>query len=379
MTTLKTVAMSAIVLLATAGSGPQAPASPAPTNASIASNSPSPTGKQSSVASHGPEVDISASCISGGPTVSADAILWTACETYTGDERRFAQILEHDTRTGITRVLHRSAQAQSGISQVKVSSGWILWAEYTDLQKASDTRIYAKRRSGGDAILLEEAQRYGPLANLMETALDGADAYWSVPVIENGEWHGRLMHRTLPDGASEVTFNAPKGSIITWPSVRDGAIAYERDQQWDVPQSRVLLRLRDGTEREIGDAPNSEPSLGDGFVAFKQSERYAQGDLRAQVSSNGRVLTLGPGEAPKAFGGLVTWQSSTPTDPGLRLATPVTGCTYRLDDLEFPQGFPHVGQTMLAWTHADPARPGPAGIQIRYAELHISADTPCRN
>jgi hypothetical protein len=112
------------------------------------------------------------------------------------------------------------------------------------------------------------------LANLMEIALDGAEAYWSQPLIENGVWHGRLMHRTLPDGATDVALNAPTGSIITWPSVRDGAIAYERSSQTASPQTRVVLRSRDGTEREIGDAPSSEPSLGDGFIAFKQSERF---------------------------------------------------------------------------------------------------------
>src|SRR5437763_12077361 len=136
----------------------------------------------------------------------------------------------------------------------------MVWAEYTDLQRASDTRIFAKRRAGGgDVVQLEDAQGHGTLAHLMELALDGVDVYWSLPLIENGQWHGRLMHKRLPDGPTEVVFVAPAGTIVTSPSVKDGVIAYERSGQWGTPQTRVILRLRDGSESEIGSAPSSEP------------------------------------------------------------------------------------------------------------------------
>ena len=347
-----------------------------PTSASSASPSPS--------AASATERDIAAPCIAGGPTVAGEAILWTACETYTEGQggtastRGPAQILEYQISSGTKRVLHTSSRTPPGvISLLRASDSWSMWVEFTDALRAADTKIYAQRRSGGEAILLDDALRYGPLANLMEVALDGSEAYWTQPLIENGVWHGRLMHRTLPDGATEVALSAPSGSVITWPSVRDGAIAYERSSQTAQPETRVVLRSRDGTEREIGDAPSSEPSLGDGFVAFKQSERYAQGDLRALVLGNGKLLTLGPGESPQTFGGFVAWSSSTPADGGLRLAAPLTGCIHRLVGLEFPAGFPSVGPSVLAWTHADPSSPGPNGIRIRYASLQAMAATPC--
>ncbi|MDQ2913698.1 MAG: hypothetical protein M3T56_10635 [Chloroflexota bacterium] len=262
---------------------------------------------------------------------------------------------------------------------MRASDAWIMWAEYTDFLKASDTKIYAQRRIGGDPILLDDAQGYGPLANPMEVALDGSEAYWSQPVIENGVWHGRLMHRTLPDGVIEVALTAPTGSVITWPSVRDGAIAYERSSQTAQPQTRVVLRSRDGTEREIGDAPSSEPSLGDGFLAFKQSERFVQGELRAFVTSSGKVMTLGAGEAPQSLGVFVTWKPWTPTDSVLRLAAPLTGCINRLGDLELPTAFPTLGQTVLAWTHTDETLPeGPNALRIRYVSVQAMAATPCK-
>lgn len=254
-----------------------------------------------------------------------------------------------------------------------------MWAEYTDFQKAADTKIYAQRRSGGDPILLDDAQRYGPLANPIEVALDGSEAYWTQPIIENGVWHGRLIHRTLPDGATEVALSAPTGSVITWPSVRDGAIAYERSSQTAQPQTRVVLRSRDGTEREIGTAPSSEPSLGDGFVAFKQSERFAQGELGAFVISTGKVMALGAGEAPQSSGGFVTWKPWTPSDSVLRLAAPLTGCINRLSDLAVPTGFPALGGTVLAWTHPDVTLPaGPTALRIRYVSVQAMAATPCK-
>lgn len=377
------VLMSALVLIAAACAAPPTGVSPsAQTPASSALSSPAGASSPSASASAplATERDIAAPCIAGGPMVAGDAILWTACESMTGVERGPAQILEYQISSGAKRVLHTSSRTPPGsISQLRVSDAWIMWAEYTDFQKALDTKIYAQRRSGGDAILLDDAARHGPLANLMETALDGSEAYWSQPLIENGVWHGRLMHRTLPDGVAEVTLSAPTGSIITWPSVRQGAIAYERSSQTAQPQTRVVLRSRDGTEREIGDAPSSEPSLGDGFIAFKQSERYDQGDLRAFVSSTGKLMTLGAGEAPQAFGGFVTWKPTTPTDNVLRLAAPLTGCINRLGDVEVPTGFPSLGQTVLAWTHTDLTLPaGPTALRIRYVALQAMAATPCK-
>jgi hypothetical protein len=316
--------------------------------------------------------------MAGGPTVAGDSLLWTACESITGVERGPAQILEYQITSGVKRVLHTSPRTPPGsISQLRVTDAWIMWAEYTDFQRALDTKIYAQRRSGGDPILLDDASRYGPLANLMETALDGSEAYWSQPLIENGVWHGHLMHRTLPDGATEVALTAPTGSVITWPSVRDGVMAYERSSQTAQPQTRVVLRARDGTEREIGDAPSSEPSLGEGFLAFKQSERYAVGDLRAFISGTGKVMTLGPGEAPQAFGGFVTWKGTVPLDTVLRLAAPLTGCINRLSGIEFPTGFPSIGQDVLAWMHNDTSAPGPAALRIRYVSVRAMAATPC--
>jgi hypothetical protein len=328
---------------------------------------------------HGPERDIPAPCIAGGPTLASDAILWISCEL-AGIEHGPAQIVEYKVASGTQRVLYRSPKSPSGISLLHVSDAWILWAEYNDIRTAADTRILAMRREGGGPIVLEDAQRHPPLAHLMEIALDGSEAYWSLPLVENGEWHGRLMHKRLPDGPSEIAVTAPQGSIITWPTAADGTIAYERSSQTATPQTRVVLRLRDGTEREIGAAPASEPTLGTGFVALKQSERYDQGDLRAYLlGSDERVIPLGAGEAPRASGSFVTWEPSTPADNALRLSVPVHGCTYRLNDLDQPHGFPDVGHGMLAWTHADPAHPGPEGLHIRYVSLLISSDGPCRS
>jgi hypothetical protein len=315
-----------------------------------------------------------------------DSILWTACETFTAGQggtvgiRGPAQILEYQISSASTRVLHTSSRTPPGIiSLVRASNAWVMWAEYTDFQKAVDTKIYAQLRRGGDPILLDDAQLYGPLANPIEVALDGTEAYWTRPIIENGVWHGRLMHRTLPNGATDVALTAPVGSMITWPSVRDGVIAYERSSQTTQPQTRVVLRSRDGTEGEIGTAPASEPSLGEGFVAFKQSERFVQGEVGAFVMSTGKVMALGAGEAPQSSGGFVTWKPWTPSDSVLRLAAPLTGCVNRLGDLVVPTAFPTLGATVLAWTHTDAALPaGPTALRIRYISVQAMAATPCK-
>lgn len=379
--TRELVLLGILALLAGGCGAPPAGASPSPTPAASALRSGgTPTSSARGAVASATERDIAAPCIAGGPTVAGDAVLWTACESMTGVVRGPAQILEYQLSSGTKRVLHTASRTPPGvISLLRASDAWIMWAEYTDFQRASDTKIYAQRRSGGDPVLLDDASRYGPLANLMETALDGSEAYWSRPLIESGIWHGLLMHRTLPDGAPEIALTAPVGSIITWPSVRDGAIAYERSSQTASPQTRVVLRSRDGTEREIGDGPSSEPSLGDGFVAFKQAERFSTGELGAFVSSTGKVMTLGAGEAPVAFGGFVTWKPTTPTDSVLRLAAPLSGCVNRLGDLEVPIGFPTIGHTVLAWTHTDlTLPPGPTALRIRYASVEAMAATPCK-
>jgi hypothetical protein len=254
----------------------------------------------------------------------------------------------------------------------------VTWAEYTDLREAKDATLYAMPRGGGTPAVLDDAMAHQPLAALMDSALDGADAYWTLPLIENGIWHGQLMHKRLPDGPATITVQAPPGSVVGWVSAVNGSLAYELTSQTGTPQTKIILQAREGAARELGiSGPASEPALGDGFVAFKDAERYAVGDLAAVRLADGAVMKLGPGEAPSTRGRFVTWKSAAANDGALMLARPLIQCVQRLgDNPESRRSFPSLGETVLAWVYRDPARVGTDSARVRYAALP-SPDGAC--
>lgn len=370
------VAMMLIALIATACASEGRPAEigttpPLSTTASSSSSS-TPVGSKASIL--GVEHDLAAPCIAGAPNIDASAVFWIGCNSTTGTST--AQIIEYPLPDGPARVVYQPSHVGSGISLLRVSTGWLTWVEYSDLREASDAKLFAMRRNGGTPIPLDDASAHQPLAGLMETTLDGDDAYWTRPLVNSGTWHGELVHRHLPDGDSTVIMQAPAGKVIGWVTARGGALAYELSSQAGSPQTTVVVQSRDGTMQRLT-GPASEPSLGDGFVAFKAAERYATGDLAVFRLADGGIMTLGNGEAPMASGPFVTWKSSLPTDGALMLARPLSQCVQRLgDNPESRKSFPSLGDAMLAWVYRDPTRSALDSARVRYAALP-SPDAPC--
>ena len=370
------VAMMLLALIATACASPAHPAAieTGPTVNPTPTSSASSTPMESNASILGAEHDLAAPCIAGGPTVEASALFWIGCTATTGTAT--AQIIEYPLPGGPARVVYQPGRVGSGISLLRVSTNWLTWIEYTDLREASDTKLFAMRRSGGSPIALDDATAHQPLATLMETALDGDEAYWTRPLVSGGSWRGELVRRHLPDGPTTVIVQAPVGNVIGWFAARDGALAYEQTSQNNSPQTTIVVESRDGTTRQLT-GPASEPSLGDGFVAFKAAERYATGDLAVFRLADGGISTLGPGEAPAANGRFVTWKSSLPTDGSLMLARPLSQCIQRLgDNPESRKSFPSLGGATLAWVYRDPTRSPLDSARVRYAALP-APDAPC--
>ena len=323
----------------------------------------------------GEEHDVAAPCISGPANVEVAALFWIGCTT---GGIATAQIVVYRLPAGPSEVFYQPARPGSGISLLHTTDTWVTWAEYTDLRQAKDAKLYALLRLGGQPVLLDDATAHQPLAALMDSALDGADAYWTLPLIENGKWHGQLMHKHLPDGPTTVAVQAPPGSVVGWISAFNGSLAYEISSQTETPQTKIVVQTRDGTARDLGVVgPVSEPALGDGFVAFKAADRYAVGDLAVIRLADGLVIKLGPGEAPAANARFLTWKSTVPGDGALMLARPLSRCIERLgDNPESRKSFPSLGDKFLSWVFRDPNRAGTDSARVRYAALPLP-DAPC--
>jgi hypothetical protein len=163
--------------------------------------------------------------------------------------------------------------------------------------------------------------------------IDGPDLYWTVPELRDGRPVGDLKHKRLPDGPTEVLVPAQPGQIIALPSAYEGLLAYELRS--DTEDARVVVRLPDGTTRNVGTAPASEPAVGNGFVAYKQANVAQTGSLAAMFLADGRVMSLGSGEQPRAGGSWLAWGSwvRDPQDPSstspVFVSNPALGCIAR--------------------------------------------------
>ena len=283
------------------------------------------------------------------------------------------QIIGYPLPSGPATVLYAPKTPATGISLQQISAGWIAWSEYLDKFTAKDTKLFALARGGSTPILIDDMTVHGTLAASTDMTLDGADIYWTLPLVENGVWHGRLMRQHLPDGPPTVAVQAPLGAIIGWPSVWAGMLAYEQTSQTGLPQDHVMLRFPDGHTQQIGTAATSEPTLGDGFLAYKTAERYDQGDLAAYRFADGTTLPLGHGEHPQVSGPYVTWLSQTPLDTIVRLARPLVGCVDKLSEKPISGiGDPFVGAGMLSWVSRSTA-----DAQLFYAPITLTAGSPC--
>lgn len=280
--------------------------------------------------------------------------------------------------SGPTRVLYQPQRSGTAIGLQQISADWIAWSEYLDRFTAKDTKLFALARGGSTPILIDDLATHGTLASLTDMTLDGSDMYWTLPLIENGVWHGRLMRQHLPDGSPTVAVQAPLGSIIGWPSVSGGMTAYELRSQLAHPQDHVVLRFPDGQTRQVGTDAASEPALGDGFVAYKVAERFDQGELAAYRFQDGVTVPLGPGEGPWASGRYVTWLPQTPKDDIVRLARPLVGCIDKLSEQPIHEiSHPFVGSASLSWVVRSTVSQALDTAQIFVAPISASASGPC--
>lgn len=314
----------------------------------------------------GPTLEIAAPCAPDRAHVSADTVVWQGCDLSAA--QRSAQIYEYSRTTERTRLLYESPG--KGMTIVGASEDWVVWLEYGDIGTARDSTLYARRRSDGKRITLDDWHDHRNLAHLVDATLDGADVYWTVPRIENGAWHGALLRRRLPDGATTVVVQAPVGAIIGYPSAHGGLVAFEYSVETGTPKTIVRYLSTTGVQRDLGVAPSSEPALGDGFIAFKRAERYEAGELGSYALATGALTALGPGEQPRAEGPFVTWMSSAPREGGIRLGRPLDNCIVKLPQgAQITETWPTLGSGYFAWSFRDDARPVAETRRIRVAEI----------
>lgn len=383
MLTQFAAAAAIAVAAAACATDSSSPSSPSPASTAVASQLflPSPSATPAGTAASpafgtrilGKSVSITAPCILDGAQIRADILLWTECDRST--QALTSRIVTYPLPAGPAKVLYEPKVPGTGISLQHISADWVVWSEYTDRFNAKDTKIFALARNGTTPILIDDMTTHGTLVALSDTTLDGADIYWTLSVVENGIWHGRLMRQHLPEGAPAIAVQAPMGSIIGYPSASGGMIAYELTSQTAHPQDQVMLLFSDGHTQRIGTAAASEPALGDGFVAYKAGERFEQGDLAVYRFADAMTLPLGSGEQPFALGPYVTWLPSTPLDDIVRLARPLVGCVDKLSDKPIHGiSAPFVGAGSLSWVFRSGDRVEP---QVFLAPIAGSATAPC--
>lgn len=280
----------------------------------------------------------------------ADRLLWIA-EEPSEDLSGRAHIVEHVFGRSGPTIRYRAEQAAANINGLLASREWLVWLEHRDRRTLRDAKLFATRVDGGERILVEDFGRY-QLATFPDLALDGADLYWTVPLLDSGVWRGRLMRRHLPAGAAEIIVQGPSGVFLSWPAALGGTLAYEVARQDGNPAYAVQLRMPSGATRDLP-APSSEPSLGDGFMAFKASDRYAEGTLKALMFDTDRLIELGHGDQPRTFGALVVWHSRAPASLGNYIAAPRSNCVVKLpEELPSTEGtpsLPALGPGRVAW------------------------------
>jgi len=314
----------------------------------------------------GPALDIPAPCGSDRAYLTTDTVVWQACDL--SAPTRSGQIYEYARQTGRTRLLYESTG--KGMTIVGVSEEWIAWSEYGDIRTAHDSTLYARRRSDGKRFTVDDWHDHPTLASLLDATLDGSDLYWTVPRVENGVWHGALLRRHLPDGEPTVLVQAPVGAIIGYPSVSGGLVAFEYSVEVGTPKTIVRYLTAAGVQHDLGVAPSSEPTVGDGFIAFKQGERYEEGDLASYALASGVVTALGTGDQPRAVGPFVTWYSPAPRGGGIRVGRPLDNCIVKLPQgAQITETWPTLGSGYFAWAFRDDTRPAAESRRIRVAEI----------
>lgn len=352
---IATAAAFAVAVASCANATPGSPAgsvtNPAPTSAGnpVATSTPSSTTSAPFGARIlGTASAFDAPCILDGAQIRPDLLFWTDCDRSTPSLT--SRIIGYSRPSGPSGVLYQPQRAGAAVGLQQISAGWIAWSEYLDRSTAKDTKLFALARGSSTPILVDDMTTHGPLASLTDMTLDESDVYWTLPLVENGVWHGRLMRQHLPDGQATVAVQAPLGMIIGWPTVSGGMMAYELRSQTAHPQDHVVLRFPNGEARQLTDTASSEPALGDGFVAYKAAERFDQGQLAAYRFQDGVTVPLGLGEGPFSAGPYVTWLPLTPKDDIVRLARPLAGCVDKLSEKPIPGlSRPYVGFGFMSW------------------------------
>jgi hypothetical protein len=310
--------------------------------------------------------------------IFGDTIVWSSAP-WVSDQPPLrpgaGRIQELSLTSGRVRVLYTAGSTSAGVS-LKASADWLTWQESTDSFRLSDARLYAMSRRGGTPILIDDVRRYR-FESFLTWSIDGADLYWTLPELQDEKLVSQLKHRRLPDGPTEVIVTAATGQTIAVPSAHQGVVAYEvRSERQD---TRVSYRLNDGSIRDVGMAPASEPVVGEGFVAFKRANVAQVGALVALFTSGGRVVDLGIGEQPRGSGSWLAWGSwlPDPLDPTGSspkfVAQPLLGCVARFKPALPNPGssttIPSIGGDWIAWRLTDLEKPQHDRETLVVAEL----------
>jgi hypothetical protein len=246
------------------------------------------------------------------------SVLWSSVSS--GADALY-RIHEFTFATKESRTLY-TAPPRVRIQLFRASTEWLVWFEALR-DDGADAKLFAQPAAGGAPILVDDMSRHAPLAAVPDLTLDGASLYWTIPAISGTIWRGSLRHRTLPVGPVETVVSAGDGQLVGWPSARSGDLAYEIATQGPPPTSRIHYQ-RGGSTVAIPTEPASEPTIGEGYIAFKRQSRFVAGELAVYNVSTGTIAELGPGEAPLAQGRFIVWYSSK--EEQVRLASPPASC-----------------------------------------------------
>jgi hypothetical protein len=310
--------------------------------------------------------------------IFGDTIVWSSAP-WVSDQPPLrpgtGRIQELSIASGHTRVIY-TAGAPDALVSLKASAEWLSWQENADTFGLSDARLYAMSRRSGVPILVDDVRRYRG-ASYLTWSIDGDDLYWTIPEVRDEKIVSQLKHKRLPDGPTEVIVTADAGQIIAAPSAHRGVLAYEvRSEKQD---TRVSYRSNDGSVRDVGLAPASEPVVGEDFVAFKRANAAQVGALVALFPSDGRLVELGVGEQPRSSGSWLAWGSwipdpADPAGPSPKFsAQPRMGCVARFKPALPNPGssttIPSIGGGWIAWRLTDLEKPQHDRETLVVAEL----------
>ena len=243
----------------------------------------------------------------------------------TGNPQRDPQqLMVLDRASGRSIVLATAPQPAGLMAWLRISDSWAVWAEYTDRVQITDWRLRAARLPDGVPFTLLEAPPNARLDDRPEFELQGDELMLATRRSAGGH---ELLRMNLMTRETRVMMQTTAPETLAWPAFDGSSVFVESHVS---AGSRLLAMDRDGKPQTVPAPPASEPSLSQGWLAYKSSERSELGTITFRFLATGETLrTPDKGEAPAARDGNFAWISDSA--PRLRAYDAVTRRAFAWD------------------------------------------------